>query len=315
MSLSHRRTAIVLLLSVLAIASVPTPAVEAQRPASDRVLLALYYAWFSPDSFGPGLTSASPVEPYNSDDARVITRQIEQAQQAGVDGFVVSWLGPGNRTDDNLATMIDLAEPRGFRVSVYVETDSMGGPEQVAENLSYLLERYGSRHAFLRKDGRPVLFFWRQQTFPPATWQGIRDQIDPTWGTAWIAEGDGISYLNAFDGIHLFNIAWAPDPARPLSSYAARTATAQAIHGPRIWIPTIMPGYDDLAVRGGFARDREDGEYYRSTMEAALSTRPEWAVLITSWNEWPEGTQIEPSASYGDHYLSLTAEFASRYKQ
>lgn len=49
-------------------------------------------------------------------------------------------------------------------------------------------------------------------------------------------------------------------------------------------------------------------------MEAALATAPEWAVLLTSWNEWPEGTQIEPSVSYGDWYLHLTAQFAARLK-
>jgi hypothetical protein len=49
-------------------------------------------------------------------------------------------------------------------------------------------------------------------------------------------------------------------------------------------------------------------------MEAALATDPQWAVLVTSWNEWPEGTQIEPSTTYGDFYLQLTAEFARRLK-
>lgn len=50
-------------------------------------------------------------------------------------------------------------------------------------------------------------------------------------------------------------------------------------------------------------------------MEAALGTKPAWAVLITSWNEWPEGTEIEPSSTYGDHYLGLTAKFATRFKE
>jgi len=40
----------------------------------------------------------------------------------------------------------------------------------------------------------------------------------------------------------------------------------------------------------------------------------EWAVVVNSWNEWPEGTQLEPSASYGDFYLPLTAAFAARLK-
>lgn len=303
-----------LLAAVLALLFVPAARAE-PAPEPQRVLLAFYYAWFDPDSFGPGRTSDVPIEPYNSDDPAVIAHQIEQARAAGIDGFIVSWLGPGNRTDTNLARVLEQAASRNFRVSVYVEVDSQAGPEETASGLAYLIDRYGHHPNFLRKDGRPVLFFWRQQRFSPDTWASIRAQVDPDWSTLWIAEGTTAAYFNAFDGLHLFSIAWAPEPSRPLATWAARTAAAAQTYGPRIWIPTIMPGYDDLAVRGGYARDRENGAYYQRTMEAALATDPQWAVVITSWNEWPEGSQIEPSASYGNAYLDLTAEFARRFKQ
>jgi hypothetical protein len=289
----------------------PTPSAA---QSGERPLLALYYPWFSPHNFGPGQTSDSPAEPYESDDPLVIARQIEQAQQAGIDGFVVAWLGPGNRTDQNLARILAQAARRGFKVSVYFETDSMGDAEQVAANLSYLLSTYASQPAFLRRDGRPAIFFWRQQAHAPATWANIRTQVDPERGSVWIAEGTTADYFGAFDGLHLFNIAWAADPASPLRTWAGRTAQAAALQGLRLWVPTIMPGYDDLAVRGGFARDRAAGGYYQATMEAALATNPTWAVLITSWNQWPEGTQIEPSVSYGRLYLDLTAAFKARLR-
>jgi hypothetical protein len=285
------------------------------RAAGEHVLLALYYPWFSPENFGPGLTSDTPAEPYESDDPAVMARQIDQARRAGLDAFVVAWLGPDDRTDRNLATMLDQAAARGFRVSVYFETASMGGSDAVASNLDYLLSHYGGHPSFLRQDGRPVVFFWRQQMFAPETWAGIRQQVDPGWGSVWIAEGTTTAYLNAFNGLHLFNISWAPDPAQPLQTWSSRTRAAEAAMGAtRIWVPTIMAGYNDIAVRGGYARSREDGAYYRRTMEAALATDPQWAVLVTSWNEWPEGTQIEPSTTYGDFYLQLTAEFARRLK-
>ncbi len=35
--------------------------------------------------------------------------------------------------------------------------------------------------------------------------------------------------------------------------------------------------------------------------------------MITSWNEWFEGSQIEPSRSYGNLYLDLTREYAGKF--
>jgi Bacterial SH3 domain len=36
--------------------------------------------------------------------------------------------------------------------------------------------------------------------------------------------------------------------------------------------------------------------------------------LVTHPNEWVEGTQIEPSASYGNLYLDLTRQFTAQFK-
>jgi hypothetical protein len=36
--------------------------------------------------------------------------------------------------------------------------------------------------------------------------------------------------------------------------------------------------------------------------------------MITSWNEWAEGTMIEPSVTYGNLYLDITREFAPQFK-
>jgi len=37
-------------------------------------------------------------------------------------------------------------------------------------------------------------------------------------------------------------------------------------------------------------------------------------LLITSFNEWHEGSEIEPSLQYGRQYLDLTAEYAKNFK-
>jgi hypothetical protein len=76
-----------------------------------------------------------------------------------------------------------------------------------------------------------------------------------------------------------------------------------------------MPGYNDVGVRpnSGFARGRDGGGYYAQSWQAALASSPNW-VVITSFNEWPEGTYIEPSVAYGDAYLGLTAQYAAQFR-
>ena len=76
-------------------------------------------------------------------------------------------------------------------------------------------------------------------------------------------------------------------------------------------------------------KGRESGSYYDRMWGAAINARPD-AVSITSYNEWGEGTQIEPAArpedqpgqhryhSYDDGpdmYLRLTRKWSAQFQQ
>jgi len=52
---------------------------------------------------------------------------------------------------------------------------------------------------------------------------------------------------------------------------------------------------------------------YDWAWETALQYNPDY-VLITSWNEFFEGTAIEPSKEYGDFYIKKTAEWVKRWE-
>ena len=83
----------------------------------------------------------------------------------------------------------------------------------------------------------------------------------------------------------------------------------------KTWVATVMPGYNDRATgrADAFVRDRAGGAYYRECWEGAIQSGAD-LVIATSFNEWLEGTQIEPSVSYGDFYLNLTRELGGRYR-
>jgi len=82
----------------------------------------------------------------------------------------------------------------------------------------------------------------------------------------------------------------------------------------RIVAITVIPGYDDTKIRKpALAVERHDGELCRLQWEQAIAADPHW-VLVTSFNEWHEGSEIEPSLQYGSKYIDLTRPFAERFK-
>jgi len=323
----HRVTNIRLLLTALLLLTVtagvllPTVPSRAQGP---RLVLAFYYTWFDENTWTPAKVPDFPAQTYVSRDPAAMDRHIAQAQGAGIDALVVSWYGPwggaNNQTESNFAQMLDVANGRGFKLALDVEVTSpfVGGSGSVVEMLRHALDVHANHPAYLRVDGKPVLFFWRQQRFSPGTWQSIRDQVDPNHNSIWIAEGVDMSYQSVFDGHHLYTVTWNPptDVSATANKFSRWVQQARERFGSyRYWVATAMPGYNDTRTGRGnaFARGREDGAYYAQTWQAAIASNPDW-VIITSFNEWPEGTYIEPSQTYGDRYLGLTAEWAGRFK-
>lgn len=71
------------------------PATSALAANESRPVLAYYYAWWDPDNFGR--TMYQPAQAYNSDDVGIIQKHVAEAQSAGIDGFVMSWYGNGDR--------------------------------------------------------------------------------------------------------------------------------------------------------------------------------------------------------------------------
>jgi hypothetical protein len=133
------------------------------RAESKRVW-AYYFGWYTNDSWGDGRLSDRPAASYDSRDAGVLGRQIDEAKSVGIDGFIMSWFGPKN---DNLThqvfnSLLDQAGARGFKIGASLDLADSGynatGAE-VIQSLQYLIGDRANHGAYLRYDGKPVIYF------------------------------------------------------------------------------------------------------------------------------------------------------------
>jgi hypothetical protein len=314
--------------------AVPTPLADAR--AGQALVLALYYPWYDLDTWRGGQTADLPVEPYASADATSIARQVGLAREAGIDALVSAWYGPmdANPTETNFNSLLAASERAGLKAALLLETDNdqfYPGRDAMVRALRHFMTVHAVQPAYLRVDGRPVILVWNPTSVYGAdgrrvnsksaaaidAWTSLLREVDPEHKALWIAEGDYFDLLRVFDGIFPYSVAWSPDPANQLASYGRTVRDRASSFGARkVWAATAMPGYDDTRISGRagtFAVPRQDGRYYERTFQGAIDSRPDW-VVITSFNEWLEGTQIEPASSYGRQYLDLTRTLAERFR-
>ncbi|MBI3949236.1 MAG: hypothetical protein HY314_02100 [Acidobacteria bacterium] len=293
-------------------------------PAEKKVL-AFYYPWYGTPSRPGGqwfhwnpqqrhyASTHTPLAGYyDSQDERTIERHIREARQAGIDAFIASWWGIASFEDQALERIITVAERMGFQVTIYYE--QARSRDQILRDVRYILSKYAGSPAFLKIQDRPVLFFYGRVTgqFAPEDWAYVFQQLSQEGLAAFsIADGFQEDLIRGFEGVHTYNPVTLPlEQTRGL--YRSNALRAKAIG--KLFAATVVPGYDDRNVRQpGFVQDRQGGDYYRASWDAATSSQPHW-ILVTSFNEWHEGSEIEPSVEFGDQYLELTRELAERWK-
>lgn len=304
----------------------PALASDSTQAVVDRPrVLAFYYPWYgSPDGpsgewvhWNPNSAHHdSAHEPaagwYDSQDPETIRRHIREAKSAGIDGFIASWWGPHGFEDQTFDILAEVAEEEEFTITIYYEDAHT--PSEIVSDLAYFLDRHGSNPSLLRVAGRPVVFFYVRVTdrFSLTQWESVLGELADQ-GHAIFAIADGIrsDFLDVFDGIHMYTPVGLP--REDVAAQYDAVALLSRAQG-RLFAATVIPGYDEAYRNAALTCvDREDGETYRAYWAIARGGAPHW-ILVTSFNEWHEGTEIEPSVGFGRTYLEITAEQAAAWK-
>lgn len=301
-----------------------------------RQVLAFYYGWYASPKFSGQWRHWSPVDAegkqianitdyptfgaYDSHDPTLIERQFQIAQTAGVTGFIASWWGRGSFEDKGIPLLLTAAKARSMVISAFYEdakgNDTESRIKSAVKDLGYIISQYGQNPAWLKVNNKPVVFIYGRAIHELTLddWKLVLAQVHQQHpgGALFVPDSTNPAVVEVFDGVSQYAMTGFPqiNGQNPKTfepwlriAYPRFVAMAGAN---KISTLTVTPGFNN---HKGPTLDRLDGETYRIFWRAAIEARPDY-VLIVTWNEWHEGTEIEPSLQYGTRFIDETAVFS-----
>lgn len=255
------------------------------------------------------------IGPYDSADRWVAEYQALSMKLAGLDGAIIDWYGPDGFEDyaamhrGTLALIAELKRA-GLRFALCFEDRAWKrrqeerrlSPTQVlAEGQPALrqLNEWLADESALRVEGRPVLLLFGPLWLGATEASAFRAGLLP--GTRVYA----LPHLAASAGF-TERFAWVPvaDGRRPDQEAWQRELSGLQEGGA---VALAFPGYHDYYAEAGQGPSygfisRAEGRTLRVSLDQALA-RPTPFVQVATWNDYGEGTAIEPSRGAG--FLAL----------
>ncbi len=273
-------------------------------------VVAFYYPWYGGNWHWNDResTARTPSKPllgyYQSVDEAVVSEHIAFAKQAGLDALIVSWWGQCTRSDTVMQSLAKQCDAAGLKYAIYFE-DANSLPE-AREQLRYLQENYANRPNYLREDGRAAIFLYERLCSKIRTESLYVTNPDFFYITHGFLEDSRF-----FDGFHIYG-PFALHLRELQLTYDNAYWTAKFKN--KLFVATVYPGFDNrLNYSPGFRVKKRNGSYFRDIWHVALKSHPDW-IAITSFNEWYEGTEIEPSVESGDKYLRINRVFSDAFR-
>jgi Glycosyl hydrolase family 71 len=280
------------------------------------------------------------IGPYDSSDPAVLEYHVLLMKLAGIDGVIVDWYGSANFLDygiNNQATvkLFQFARKAGLKFSICYEDQTIqhliDGNYLAASNsilhaqqeMLYLQTNFFSDANYLRLNGRPVLLnFGPQHFMMSSNWEDIFSVLDATNQPAFFTEDNRLTVsTGAFSWPPMW-MSQKPGTGGVLSDAALKSYLADFDQKAIAWpasISSAFPRFHDIYQRAGlrnylgYLGDRH-GDILRETLSRGL-TNSSAIVQIVTWNDFGEGSMVEPTHEYGSRDLGIIQDFRRQYLQ
>jgi Ca2+-binding RTX toxin-like protein len=245
------------------------------------ILATFYYPWY-PESWThldiyPYTNYRPTLGFYDSGDPSVIRAHIRAMLYGKIQVGIASWWGQGSPTDQRVQRLLRAATNTAFRWTIYHELEGYGDPavDRIRADLRYIRSRYASDQSFLRVDGGFVVFVFSADD----TGCGVVNR--------WVRANTVGAHLvfEAFPG-------YLDCPTQPDGWHLYGGGTDDTMLSP--YSSSISPGFWKAAEPPFLARDPASWVRNIGTM---LGSGTQWQ-LVTTFNEWAEGTSVESAEEW-----------------
>jgi hypothetical protein len=255
---------------------------------------------------------------------------------AGIDGVIVDWYGPDDYLDYGInnqrtAAICQYARRAGLKFCLCYEDQTIqqeiNGGYVMASNalaharqtMCYVQTNYFADPNYLRWRNKPVLLNFGPQYFKDdSQWQTIFSVL--TNSPAFFTEDNRLPVgAGAFDWPPMW-LSQAPGTEGVLSGAALDNYLSTFQQNGGAWPAFISSGfprfhdiYQQAGVRDywGYLGDKK-GDILRATLSRALTNKSSLAQIVT-WNDFGEGTMVEPTMEYGYRDLGIIQEHRRLY--
>lgn len=306
-----------------------------------------YWGWhWTMNHYSPPTTIASHFTPlfgpYDSSDPQVLASQALLMKFGGFDGMIADWYGIADFWDyglirDSTNTFIPYVKDANLLYAVCYEDATVGNmlnngyfPNRAAavahgvQVMQWLQTYYFTDSSYLKFDSRPVLLCFGPQFFTDSEWTTLFASLSPK-PQFFPLKFHFVSYPTRTGEFDWPSPQSGTTPSSPTSatsiinSFNAFDARAALYHWEH-YISAAFPRFYDIYAEAGvgssygYISDEYTtfGTTYSYTLARALQGSSD-VVQVTTWNDYGEGTIVEPTVEDGYRFLEITQQLRKQY--